>query len=67
VKEARISGSPLDCTPKEIRLTNGKGFAVCSGSVSDSGNAYNSIASIRLSYNYRESLPKKEITIINIK
>ncbi len=64
--EVNMGGLAFNCMPEEVRLASGKGFAVCSRPL-ENKYAYNSVLSIRLRYSYRDTLPKKEITIVNIK
>ncbi|MFH2020810.1 MAG: hypothetical protein ABIJ34_05315 [archaeon] len=66
LSEVSISGKKFDCTPTDIRLISNSGFAVCSQTLANKDSSYDAIISIKLDYKYRESLPKKEITIVNV-
>lgn len=58
---AELSGRPLDCTPRQVRLINGQGIAFCSLFLSDyqSQEAYQTTLNIYLDYGYRNSIAKR--------
>jgi len=64
----KVGDDTFTCNPNVVRLVNDKGFTICE---SNSNFRMPSSRSdiqvpIKISYNYRDSLPKKEITIVNI-
>src|SRR3989344_2765538 len=63
--EVTMSGRKFSCSPSTIRLVNGKGYAICSLGI-NVDSYYETPLTIRLNYNYRDTLPRKEITIINV-
>jgi len=58
---AELSGRPLDCNPKQVRLVNGQGVAFCSLFLTDyqSLEAYQTTLNIYLDYGYRNSIAKR--------
>jgi len=66
--EVRLGSQPFtECKPTKLRLVNGKATAVCNMPLRKTDLFYTSPLDIRVSYNYRESTSKKDITIVNIK
>ena len=60
------SGSNFVCEPQAIRLINNEGYAVCRKGLDNKNSYYESPLKIQVRYNYRDTLPKKEITIVNV-
>ncbi len=60
------NGATFTCNPTTIRLTNNNGFAVCSARLPTTSSFFQTPVTIQIAYNYRETLPTKEITIINV-
>ena len=59
------SGLSFSCNPSEVRLVNNKGFTICTSN-NMPGSRVETPLPIKVWYNYRDTLPKKEITIVNI-
>ena len=67
LKTISVSGKPFtsNCQPSnEIRLINGKGFAVCEMEIA-AESYYKGVMEIEIEYNYRDTL-SKSITVINV-
>lgn len=60
------TGLTFGCKPTEIRLENNKGFAICSRGLPSRTSFYETPLIIDLRYKYRQTLPNKEITIVNV-
>ena len=58
----------FNCNPSTVRLVNNKGFTICE--TVDGFDMPETLSEIqvpiKISYKYRDSLPKKEITIVNV-
>jgi hypothetical protein len=54
------------CNPKELRLDSNKAYAICVGKLPSTGSFFQTPLNIKISYKYRDTLPTKEITIVNI-
>lgn len=58
----------FNCNPSTVRLVNNRGFTICE--TIDGFNMPDTLSEIqvpiKISYYYRDSLPKKEITIVNV-
>jgi hypothetical protein len=63
---AFANGARFTCNPSAIRLTNNQGFAVCSAKLPTKSSFVQTPLTIQIYYNYREALPTKEITIVNV-
>lgn len=63
-----VGNGGFTCNPRDIRLVNNKGITICeSNSNFHMPQRFSEIQlPIILEYRYRESLPKKEITIVNV-
>ncbi len=63
-----VGGNDFSCNPRTVRLVNNKGFTICesTGNFKMPSSVSEIQVPIKISYNYRESLPKKEITIVNV-
>ena len=66
ISEVTMSGNRFQCAPSTIRLVNGKGYAICSLKINNANTYYETPLTIKLNYNYRDTMPRKEITIINV-
>ncbi len=68
--EGRVgSGNYIfNCNPSTVRLVNNKGFTICetSGGFRMPNTLSEIQVPIKIKYFYRDSLPKKEITIVNV-
>ena len=66
VKE--VGDGKFTCNPSDVRLVNNKGFTICeSNKYFNMPDGRSEIqVPILLEYSYRKSLPKKEITIVNV-
>ncbi len=56
----------FSCEPLSIRLVNNEGYTICRKSVTNRNSYYESQVQISARYNYRDTIPKKEITIVNV-
>lgn len=65
-KVAFSSGATFTCNPSIIRLQSNKGFAVCSAKLPTKSSFVQTPLIIQLSYKYREAMPTKEITVVNV-
>jgi hypothetical protein len=54
------------CEPRNIRLVNNNGFTICRRPLTNKNNYYESQVQISVRYNYRDTIPKKDISIINV-
>ncbi len=66
VAEVSMPQGSFSCEPSTVRLVNNDGYTICRRSISDTDTYYESQLQIRARYNYRETLPKKQITIVNV-
>lgn len=55
-----------DCNPREIRLIENKGFAICRRILPQTSSFFQTPLKITVKYKYRETLPAKEVTIVNL-
>jgi len=58
---AELSGRSLECNPKQVRLINGQGIAICSLFLADyqTQEAYQTTLNVYLDYGYRNSIAKR--------
>lgn len=56
----------FSCEPTSIRLVNNEGYTICRKPITNKNAYYESQVQISTRYNYRDTLQKKEITIVNI-
>lgn len=56
----------FSCEPTSIRLVNNDGYTICRKPVSGRTTYYESQIQIATRYNYRDTLSKKEVTIVNV-
>lgn len=65
-KVAFSNGQTFTCNPEIIRLENNRGFAVCTGKLPSRSSFVQTPLLVQLYYKYRDSLPTREVTIVNV-